>query len=172
VRLLLRRREFDSDRLGILGMSMGGLVAAHVLGECPELRAGVLWGAVADAAGSAQRKKEREDYVWLPELQCYDMYGWLVGQAFLDELPALRPLDVISKTRAAVLAVHGAADETVPVSDAYAYAHTLKDAGCKSDLRIIPEADHTFSALRWETPVIGYTFEWFRHHLGGKCNAP
>ncbi len=41
----------DVDRLGVLGLSMGGCVAAHVAGADPRIKALVLWAAVADPLG-------------------------------------------------------------------------------------------------------------------------
>lgn len=40
---LRARREVNPERMGVIGFSMGGLVAAEILGENKSLRAGVLW---------------------------------------------------------------------------------------------------------------------------------
>ncbi|NCC51005.1 MAG: alpha/beta fold hydrolase [Spartobacteria bacterium] len=160
LKFLRRRAEVDETRIGILGMSMGGLVAAYMLGEHDWVKTGVLWGAVAHPAKSADNK--RKDFEYIPAMNCYQRNGWLISEAFVEELYTLDPLEVISNTSASVLLLHGENDITIPVGDAYAYERALKQSGHRVALRVIPESSHTFDSLAWETEVLGDTIAWFR----------
>ena len=159
LRYLQRRKEVDNARIGILGMSMGGMIAAYILGEYEWIKAGVLWGAVAHPAKVADAK--REEFHYLSGINCYERGGWLVGQSFVDELYTLTPLQVILNSSAPIMLVHGENDITVPVADAYAYERALKQNGNEVVLRIIQESSHTFDSLPWETEVLAYTIAWF-----------
>lgn len=164
LRFLRSRPQVDEGRIGVLGLSMGGLVAAMVLGEDPGVRAAALWAPVADLKLQIKRKETPEARKQLRELGCVDYGGLAVGQAFFKDA-GYRPLKAIQRTRAAVLVVQGSEDETVPPQAADDYESALKKAKRPVVKHIVRGANHTFSSLSWETEVLHITLDWFRCHL-------
>jgi len=143
---LAARPEAHPNRLGVLGLSLGGCVAACLAGRDERVRALVLWAPVA----RPQRIYERLVSEFGP-LQKLDMNGWPLGRPFLDELPTIRPIEEVASYLGPSLVVHGAADDSVPVSEGSDYRVAL---GGRCRLHIVPGADHVFSSLPWKSEAI------------------
>ena len=132
----------DPERIALLGLSLGGLVAACAAARDGGVSALVLWSAVAHL----ERLFER----LLPEFgeaPVLDYQGWGLGRAFLEELPQIQPLETVTGFAGPGLVVHGTRDESVPPSDGKDYHKVLGDR-CR--LHLVQGADHTFSSLAWQ----------------------
>jgi hypothetical protein len=165
VRFLQERSEIDPERIGVVGLSMGGLVAALLLGEDDDLKAGVLWSAVSNMNAAAERKQPPGSEEAFARAGYLDMGGWLVGQEFVNELPKLKPLEVIRHTGAPILIIHGDEDEVVPHADAEDYAAALAESRKPHELHTIKGAGHTYDSQAWETEVLLTSLEWLDAHL-------
>lgn len=153
----------DPGRMGIVGLSLGGAVAACTAGRDPRVKATVLWAAVADLALlSADRWK---DAPWLAEYDAWDIGGLLVGRRFVETIAESRPLEEIKKARGPVLILHGDQDPVVALEHAHRYQQALAEAGKPHKLEVIAGADHTFNKHGWERQVIKATVNWFVEHL-------
>ncbi len=156
----------DVDRLGVLGLSMGGCVAAHVAGADPRIKALVLWAAVADPLGLFNELAETTPTApplgW-QEDGTFDLGGFLMGQNFIFTLAEAKPLAALADYSGPALILHGTQDPTVPPKHAQMYADTLGERG---RLVWVEGADHTFSAHKWEQFAIGTTRDWLLEHLG------
>jgi len=141
------RGEADRERLGVLGLSMGGCVAACLAGRDPRVKALVLWAATAHPGRIFERL--------LPQFeegqQVLDMNGWGIGRQFLEDARTLHPLEEIRSYRGPALIVHGTQDESVPPSDAEDYHQALPSRG---ELRFVQAADHVFSSFTWKEEAI------------------
>jgi hypothetical protein len=143
---LAGRPEADPNRLGVLGLSLGGCVAACLAGRDQRLRALVLWAATATP------KRLRDRFVTaIGDRQLFDMDGWPVGRGLLDDLATIQPLEEVARYVGSSLVVHGAKDETVPVSEASDYRLAL---GGRCRLHLVEGADHVFSSLAWKAEAI------------------
>lgn len=142
---LASRPEVDPARLGVLGLSLGGCVAACLAGTDERVRALVLWAAVGHM--------ERTFDGLAPEFtgDVLDMTGWPLGRGFLDDLPNIQPLKQLENYVGPSLVVHGSNDETVPPSDASDYRLAL---GGHCRLHMVEGADHVFSTLRQKAEAI------------------
>ena len=166
VEVLAAEPGVDRERIGILGLSLGGCVAACVAGASPLVRATVLWAPVADPDRQFPRLTAAEvsfPHEFSP--------GMLLGRAFVDELVHVDPVAEITKTRGPVLVLHGSADTAIPVAWSEAYVDALRAAGVPCEREIIPEADHTFSGVAFERRVIDRTAGWLAEHLAGGAAA-
>ncbi len=150
----------DPSRLGILGLSMGGAVAA--------IAAGRLGGRVRSCALLNSVARPFEDLAFIAQLRNIDVAGFpvefntfLFGKAFFDDLPAIRPLDEIVRARCPVLVVSGGADATVKPVRSREYMDALVSHHISAEFYHIEGADHTFASTRWERMVMGKVGEWF-----------
>ncbi|MCK4282783.1 MAG: alpha/beta fold hydrolase [Candidatus Brocadiae bacterium] len=158
---LASRPEVDGDRLGVLGLSIGGCVSACLAGREPAVRALVLWAAVAHL----ERLTER----LAPELgggKVLDMQGWAVGRALLDDVSHIEPLREVARYAGPSLVVHGSQDDTVPPSDAADYRVAL---GGHCRLHYVEGADHVFSGLAWKREAIEASRAFLVKALGARA---
>ena len=82
---LLAEEPVDPERIGVVGLSMGGAVAACLSGRDERIKATVLWAAVADfeVLGAPDRWN---DSPWMPEFESWDIGGLLVSRRFIQAL--------------------------------------------------------------------------------------
>ena len=165
--------EVDKGRMGLLGLSLGGCVAACTAGSDARVKSLVLWSAAAFS--TAWREiggiRVRDPIQWLlPEQEAalrqqgwFDIGGLRLGADFVDRIQEVEPLASVAKYEGPVLVVHGTEDDTVPVADAHAY-HAA--ASGEKRLLLVDGADHTYSGLPWEAQVIQASRRWFVDTLG------
>lgn len=161
---LLAEEPVDPERIGVVGLSMGGAVAACLSGRDERIKATVLWAAVADfeVLGAPDRWN---DSPWMPEFESWDIGGLLVSRRFIQALADTVPREEIKRARGPVLILHGDQDLVVPLEHAHHYRRALDGAGIPHELVVVDGADHTFNSYRWERQVIEATADWFVKHL-------
>ncbi|MCS7253299.1 MAG: alpha/beta fold hydrolase [Armatimonadota bacterium] len=155
----------DANRIALLGLSLGGCVAACCAPTDERIRALVLWAAVARPSEILRRHLGTNAVSELEEKGWIDIGGLKVSRAFFDELPDVKPVEFVRRFKGRALIVHGSADLVVPVEDAKLYAEAL---GSRSELHIIEGADHTFARCHHEEQVIRLTRNWLLRQL---CTA-
>jgi hypothetical protein len=155
-----KQKGVDGSRLGLVGLSLGGCVAASV---APRVRARalVLWSAVAHPrilrAIAATSGKP------LPGGRSVEYDAREVTVRFLEDAASVQPLKAIRRFKGPTLVLHAGKDESVPVTHAQDY---FAAAGARQKEKILmAAADHTFTSLAWEGEVIRRTVEWFRTYL-------
>jgi uncharacterized protein len=161
VEFFRKQRGIDPKRVGLLGISLGGLIAA-VLSRAEHARAIVLWSALAHT--ERLRTLAATSVKPVPGSQGAVEYDAReVSPHFLDDALKSDPLDSIARFKGPTLIIHPEKDESVPVFHAEDYYRAA--AAVKKELVIIPGADHVFTSVVWERQVIGRTAEWFHEHL-------
>lgn len=157
LRYLADRPGVDATRLGALGLSLGGCVAACLSGR-ERLQALVLWAAVAHPGRIFDRR-----FPEFGEADWIDMNGWGLGRGFVEDSRTVRPLEEVKRHLGPVLVVHGSKDESVPPSDAQDYYDAI---GEKCRLLYIEESDHTFSSFPWKEQAISASRGFLLQGLG------
>ncbi len=148
---LAHRPEVDAERVAVLGLSLGGAVAACVAGREPSVAALVLWSAVADLQMIAARfLQPGSEPLRLPD-GSYELGGLALGQSFVDTILHHRPTDEVQRFGGPVLIVHGTEDQSVPLSHAELYAKVL---GKQAEVHLIEGADHVFARVPWKAEAI------------------
>jgi len=152
----------DRSKLGMIGLSLGGLVTA-----CAAARkspaAIALWAATAHMGQRMHERATPESAAQLEKKGYVDLRGNLVGQGFFENALQINPLQEARQYAGKVLIVHGTEDQSVPVSEANEYAEAF--AQCNPELHIIEGADHTFNSQHWEADIIGTTVKFMEQVL-------
>jgi len=159
--------ETDPDRVGLMGMSLGGLVAACMLGSRPDVKAGCLWAAAANTAARLAEMMSDEDRRSLAERGWADKEGRRLSRTFFDDLPNHHPYDEIARYGGPVMVIHGTADETVPLSDGQGYVRVLEARGADAvtEHLFIEGGDHPWANVEHRETLYRTTVEWFARHL-------
>jgi pimeloyl-ACP methyl ester carboxylesterase len=163
--LVRGRGDVRRECVGLLGMSLGGSIAACVAGaERGAVRCLVLWAAVADPRRAFEAKSIGAAAGEAGTRRVHDYFGNAVGMKFLDEIRRFRPIERLRGFAGPVLILHGDSDASVSPDDALLYEEALSGRG-GAELRMIRGSGHTFAGLAWEREVIGATAGFLRAAL-------
>lgn len=164
VEFVLAQPGGEATRIGLFGHSMGG--ATVILAGARNGRVGVViaasaYTAVEDNIGSGLRH-----LTGLPAFPFAPLVVFFGEREVGMEIAQVRPVDVIgSISPRAVLVVHGAKDEVIPVSNAY---ELYAAAGEPRDLYILGSGGHAdllqADPEDYERRIIGF----LEHHLLGR----
>ena len=162
---LAKIRRVDPKRLGVLGISLGGLVAAMAAGDCPRVKSAVLWSAVARPLAVLKSMSTGKQMSDLVKRGRADFDGLYVGRRFLRAVRDIDAPAALARSSAAVLIVHGTNDTIVPFSDSSIYLEAAAShLSCVHRLAV-KGADHTFSSVVWRNIVLAATVKWFKETL-------
>jgi fermentation-respiration switch protein FrsA (DUF1100 family) len=163
--------EVESGRVGLVGFSLGGCVAACMAAECSAASI-ALWAPTVFADYLVERDGEtsKDPYIWLPENYrdaiekkgYVDVGGFKRGKAFFESIKYFDPLRAIEQYKGPVLILHGSEDQTVSLLNSQLLHQNVKS---RKLLVIVDGADHSFSSEHWEYQVIGATLRWFAETL-------
>ncbi len=163
--VLSAMRGVDPERIGILGLSMGGCVAACVSGQDARVKSTVMWAPLSDDPPDRREEiLERSKHTPTPE-EIAQSNANVVGKAFYEELPNISPSTLIQQFTGALLVIHGSGDETVPVSHGKRYYELMSERDALTALEIIDKGDHTFNTIASEQAVITRSVKWFQRTL-------
>jgi uncharacterized protein len=164
---LRKQKLIDPERIGLLGLSLGGTVAA-CLAPTLKAKALVLWSAVAHTGrmGELIKRKARK-IPGKPGAFEYDARE--LHPRLMEDVLKVDPIRHIVRYKGPTLIIHPEMDELVPVSHARDFYHAAGSS--TKDLAIIGGADHVFTAIPWENEVIARTARWFVYYLGWRPPA-
>lgn len=169
---LSSRPEVASDRIGLLGQSMGGLVAACTAHRDTRIRSLVLWNAPAyplytwtlSLGSTAMRSVLHDGSV---EFTWEDKGLFKLNRTFFDSLGRTSPLVEISKFDGSLLTIVGRDDETIYpqplMGETLVHAHPGYH-----EIHML-DADHIFNVSSQGTELldraIHLTMDWLRREL-------
>jgi dipeptidyl aminopeptidase/acylaminoacyl peptidase len=166
LKFLARHKRVNSRRLALIGMSMGGAIASHVVArERNRIKTLALWAPVAEGAGILDDLSTPEAIAALAQTGITDHEGNLVGVQFIRQFAEMRPLREVAKSKCPALLIHGSKDQTVPVQHSDMYERALRSPKRIVKKVIINGADHTFNKHIWETRAIDETLDWLAETL-------
>lgn len=142
--------NIDAGRIGVIGLSLGGAIAALLAGQDPRVKATMLWNAVASTRAMSEK------------LSAGAHGGLTLGEPLLQSMLKADPLAAIRQAAGPVLIIQATADPTVLPPAAEAYAAAL---GSKGELRWFEGGSHTFTHPHWRRTLFAWTIDWFRQAL-------
>lgn len=162
LRFLRRRPEVDAKRIGLLGMSMGGLVASLVAAQEKALKSVLLWSPVGNPRRMVDARSTPESQKQLATKGITDHGGWPVSRAFIGDILQRNPSAALASYKGPVKILHGDQDLAVPLDESDLYIIARRAVGLSLELEVIHGADHTFSSLPWTDLVVTRSTEWFQ----------
>ena len=176
-----RSDVIDRSRLGILGLSMGGLMAALTAGTVP-VKALALWAPASPAVMLGFFAEQRRNASSIagafaasfagaefPAGIGFDVHsghmdfgGNPVSKEFFIDALNHDSLEMVKNHMGPTLIVHGTADPTVPFAVGQQYAAALEG---RARLHAIDGAGHTFESIPHHNEAVRVTLEFFRSAL-------
>lgn len=160
----LRRAEPQTDKIFLLGHSMGGAVAALTAEiAAKELNGLILWAPVANMYNDILGIVGNQifDSVWQSGIDEYMGFG--LGRGFLKSLQRNNPLVAANHYSGPVLLVHGTGDDEISYKNADLYKEKRRGLPFKTEIHLVLDADHTFSSLFWEKDLFQVTRKWMEN---------
>ncbi|MGC5328290.1 S9 family peptidase [Brevibacillus sp. SYSU BS000544] len=149
----------DEEKLGIMGWSLGGYLAAR-LATWPEnqFKVAAIGNAVTDFVSMFETSN-------CFEFQAFMRGGfWQSGDMF-DKYTKASPIRSISNTKAAVLIQHGSKNPSIPVSQGRELYYGLRLAGKTVKLTEYPKAGMVLMNPQYNIHATKEVFDWITDHL-------
>jgi uncharacterized protein len=157
VEFFRRQKGVDRKRLGLLGLSLGGAIAALIATDA-RAKALVLWSALA-YPHELRALSERVTKPLGDGSGAREYSGHIISARFLEGLDRVDPLGAIRRFKRPTLVIHPGKDELLPLRHPTAFFNA---AGARiKEKVIVPGADHTFTSAAWEQEVISRSVSWF-----------
>lgn len=157
------RLQIDPARIGIIGCSAGGNLAAMLALTQPKdgFDLAEPYGEFSSAVNCAV-----DFYGAVKLMEYHDMKMFNKTRKEAPELYIkASPVTYAHKNAAPMLIVHGTADDVVPLSQSESLAAALKEAGAEHELVIVPNAPHTFHLQPKQRDLRPLVFQFFERHL-------
>jgi len=136
--IMKKQPNVDSDRIGLLGSSMGGYLSI-IAASKEKINAVVTWSAP-----------------YILDLNPDDLDNRSLSSLKIDAR------DVIKNVKSPIMIIHGDKDDIVPLNHAI---ELYENANPPKELKIIKGADHRFLNEAHRDEAITLSFEWFKQYL-------
>jgi len=148
----------DRSRLGVLGFSLGGLLAACAAARINAYRAMVLV-APTTVENLDQYVQQRDDNGLII------IGSHKIHPSFLDDLRSLDPIHDITRHPCPTLVVHGTGDNIVPRDIVEIFIDAMLKTNVPTTLELIENANHNFTHPNWQRRLIDTVADWFQRYL-------
>ncbi len=145
----------DRDRIALVGLSMGGVVASMLAGDCKEdIQALCLWAPAGNMKDILLKDGNDVKIQEAHRTGFIDIGGLALGMDFIKDLNSLDLFRSAVLYDKKILLLHGDKDETVPLGTSRRYQEIY---GNRVEFQIIDGGDHTFDQLKQENQVLQLT---------------
>jgi fermentation-respiration switch protein FrsA (DUF1100 family) len=150
------RPEVDPERIGVLGVSLGGAVAILPAAADKQIRAVVDDCGFSDASSAIAASFQH--FVHLPAVPFAPITVWIAGYRADIDLVRVRPVDVIGQiSPRPILIIHGLDDYVLPVANS---KRNFAAAREPKELWLVPGAkhgeSHTVERAQYEQKVVTF----------------
>lgn len=157
--------EKGLNNIGLLGLSLGGLVSAKVYDK--RVKTMVFWAPVTNSRKNYEKRFTKEQINELHErgFITYNMKKGarktiMIDKQIITDRESVDQEKLLSRINCPVLIIHGDKDTTVPLKDSISAMNYLNK---ESKLEIIKGADHGF--YEYLDTFIELTVSWFKKCL-------
>lgn len=167
ITFFLKQKGVDKEKVGVIGLSMGGRVATILASKDKRIKFVILYSA---AFGPLYERFlgfiKPEQWQILNSGGSIEIHdpnvssGWYLKKKFFETVDYIIPFEVMNKIRVPILIIHGDQDKAIPVEEANKGYEIIKDLNNKNELYIVNGADHTFSRKEHTMEVIEKTLKW------------
>lgn len=167
------RPDVDGERIGVLGLSLGGALALLAAAEFPSVRAVVAESSFANIRDVVRRNFRMATR--LPSFPFAPLTIWLVERRWGFRASQVMPArEIGAREDCAVLLIHSESDRVVNVQDAHALFTAARGP---KELWLIPDAAHALAYLTEQTAYAERVRAFFDRWLpveaeGGVAEAP
>ncbi|MGY1812620.1 alpha/beta hydrolase family protein [Blastococcus sp. SYSU D00820] len=151
---LTARGDVDPDRIGVLGVSLGGFYAPRAAAFEDRFALCVSWGANHEWGEVQRRRLQREGENPVPHYWEHALWVW--GQSSMDDFEKLWDritlTGVVDRIAVPYLVVHGAHDRQIPVE----YAHRSYEQAVRSpkrELKVFTEREGGVEHCNLDDPM-------------------
>lgn len=161
---LYNRNEVMKEKIGVIGLSLGGVISILRAAEDDRIRAVCTWSSPGDLRELESSIKNMfgevnlnrlllKSYIDLPS-------GDRIGRKFIIDALKHNVLKNVSRiSPRPILIVHGTKDQLVPLKHAEKlYENALEP----KEKYFIEDSDHTFNKWEWQWQVINRTIDFFQ----------
>jgi len=163
---LVARPDLDPERIGLLGISLGGYYAPRGASFEHRIKACAAWGGVWDYGAVWQHRWDtRSKHTPVPFWQLPWVMGTETMEQALERVKQWTLVDAIPHLTQPLLIVHGAEDKGIPLSDAQ---QAIEAAGSiDKELRVFTGADGGVEHCNVDDPDPARQLiaDWFAEHL-------
>ncbi|MDX3157106.1 alpha/beta fold hydrolase, partial [Streptomyces scabiei] len=154
----------DPERIGLVGMSMGGVVAGITAAEETGIGALCLWSPAAVAPFELAKGylKGRALAAEIEAKGYFDADGHRMSQALVDDIVGLDVYGRSGTYTGPVRILHGDKDDIAPLEYARRY---LDHYDGNAELEVVEGADHAWGTVPHRATLHGLTLGFFRKHL-------
>ena len=173
VNYLETRADVDKQRIGIMGISLGGYYSARAAAFEPRFKACVSWGAIWDYHAIWKRRIDKafQGSLSVPG----DHIMWVLGvsslDAALEKLKDWRLADVAEKVKCPYLVTHGERDAQIPIEDAKALFNAI--GATDKTMKVFTVEEGGYEHCQGDNVTLGITYiaDWFSDRLDARRRA-
>ncbi|MBS7611118.1 alpha/beta fold hydrolase [Candidatus Bathyarchaeota archaeon] len=159
---LIRQKNVDEGRIGVIGLSMGGRVATILASKDERVKFAIFYsaalGPLRDRFLTHMDKEKLEKLNSGEAIEVSE--GWYLRKSFFDTVDYVIPFKVMGKIKIPMLIIHGDRDLLIPLEEAEKGYEIIKSLNDKNELYVIKGGDHTFSKKEYTLEVISKTLSW------------
>jgi dienelactone hydrolase len=170
---LARHPEVDPERVGMVGISLGGHFTPRAVAFEPRFASGAVWGANHNWAEVQQKRLKREGENPVPHYWNHVM--WVFGATdmadFLRKAEGMHLNGILDRIKVPFLVTHGARDRQIPVDYAHQTFEQLTSSP-RRELKIFTDREGGVEHVGADNMSFGrdYIADWFAGTLGGKTS--
>jgi len=158
-------KEIDKNRIGVLGLSLGGVTAVYTASKL-NIKSLCLWSGLAypsvisrQLTRKLKKQLEEEGKAYLTGT------GLIISKDFVESLKNIKPLEFAKQFKGNVLIIHCKDDTVLSLTHPLAYFENFHYNARFSELVIFEKGKHTFVIEKTEKDVLETTLKFFKETL-------
>ncbi|GGJ58456.1 alpha/beta hydrolase family protein [Deinococcus roseus] len=168
------RKDMDSKRIGLMGVSLGGYYAPRAVAFEPRFALGAVWGANHNWGEVQLRRLRNEGDRPVPHY--WEHVQWVWGkqnmEEFMELIPQIHLNGILDRIRVPFLVTHGADDRQIPLDYAHqTYAGLVNSPDRELKIFTRREGGSQHSSLDNSSNAGDFIADWVTERLGGRTHT-